>query len=51
VHAGHGVDYQNILWLRNIAEIEEFSIGHSIIARAVLVGMDRAVREMLQLLG
>lgn len=50
-HAGHGVDYQNILWLRNITEIEEFSIGHSIIARAVLVGMDRAVREMLQLMG
>ena len=51
VHAGHGVDYQNILWLKNIAEIEEYSIGHSIIARAVLVGMDRAVREMLQLMG
>ena len=51
VHAGHGVDYQNILWLRNITEIEEYSIGHSIIARAVLVGMDRAVREMLQLMG
>ncbi len=50
VHAGHGVDYQNILWLRNITDIEEFSIGHSIIARAVLVGMDRAVREMLQLM-
>lgn len=51
VHAGHGVDYLNILWLKNIAEIEEYSIGHSIIARAVLVGMDRAVREMLQLIG
>lgn len=51
VHAGHGVDYQNILWLRNITEIEEYSIGHSIVARAVLVGMDRAVREMLQLMG
>jgi len=51
VHAGHGVDYKNILWLRNIQEIEEFSIGHSIIARAVLVGIDRAVREMLQLMG
>ena len=48
VHAGHGVDYMNILWLKNITEIEEYSIGHSIIARAVLVGMDRAVREMLQ---
>ena len=34
VHAGHGVDYQNILWLRNITGREEFSIGHSIIARA-----------------
>lgn len=51
VHAGHGVDYLNILWLKNVTEIEEFSIGHSIIARAVLVGMDRAVREMLQLIG
>jgi pyridoxine 5-phosphate synthase len=51
VHAGHGVDYQNILWLRNITEIEEYSIGHSIIARAVLVGIDRAVRDMLQLMG
>ncbi len=51
VHAGHGVDYLNILWLKNITEIEEYSIGHSIIARAVLVGMDRAVREMLQLIG
>ena len=50
VHAGHGVDYQNILWLKNITEIEEYSIGHSIIARAVLTGMDRAVREMLQLM-
>lgn len=49
VHAGHGVDYQNILWLRRIAEIEEFSIGHAIVARAVLVGMERAVREMLAL--
>ncbi|MDR3570130.1 MAG: pyridoxine 5'-phosphate synthase [Syntrophobacteraceae bacterium] len=51
VHAGHGVDYVNVLWLKNITEIEEYSIGHSIVARAVLVGMDRAVREMLQLLG
>lgn len=50
-HAGHGVDYRNIFWLRNISEIEEFSIGHAIIARAVLVGMERAVREMAQLVG
>lgn len=50
VHAGHGVDYQNIYWLRDITEIEEFSIGHSIIARAVMVGMERAVREMIALI-
>ena len=49
VHAGHGVDYYNIEWLRNIPEIEEYSIGHSVIARAVLVGMERAVREMIAL--
>jgi pyridoxine 5-phosphate synthase len=49
VHAGHGIDYVNIHWLRGIAEIEEFSIGHSVIARAVLVGIDRAVREMIAL--
>ena len=50
VHAGHGIDYQNVYWLRNVSEIEEFSIGHAIIARAVLVGLDRAVREMIALL-
>jgi len=49
VHAGHGLDYQNISDLRNIPEIEEFSIGHAVIARAVLVGMERAVREMIAL--
>ncbi|SMC17853.1 pyridoxine 5'-phosphate synthase [Desulfacinum hydrothermale DSM 13146] len=49
VHAGHGVDYRNILWLRNIREIEEFSIGHAVIARAVLVGLEKAVREMIAL--
>jgi pyridoxine 5-phosphate synthase len=49
VHAGHGVDYRNVLWLRKISEIEEFSIGHSIIARAVLTGIERAVQEMISL--
>lgn len=48
VHAGHGLDYQNIERLTTIGEIQEFSIGHSIVARAVLVGMERAVREMLE---
>jgi len=49
VHAGHGLDYKNVSPLVRISEIEEFSIGHSIVARAVLVGMERAVREMLEL--
>lgn len=49
VHAGHGLDYRNILPLTQIREIVEFSIGHSIVARAVLVGMERAVKEMLEL--
>ena len=49
VHAGHGIDYQNVLWIRSISEIEEFSIGHSVMARAILVGIERAVREMIAL--
>lgn len=49
VHAGHGLDYRNVAPLRSLEEIVEFSIGHSIIARAVMVGMERAVREMLEL--
>ncbi len=50
VHAGHGLDYNNISWFREIPEIEEFSIGHAIVARAVLVGMERAVKEMIELI-
>ena len=49
VHAGHGLDYRNVSRLTPVPEIVEFSIGHSIVARAVLVGMERAVREMLTL--
>lgn len=49
INAGHGLDYRNVLWVRKIAEIEEFSIGHAIIARAVLVGLQQAVREMIAL--
>jgi pyridoxine 5-phosphate synthase len=49
VHAGHGIDYQNVFWLRAVSEIEEFSIGHAVIARAVYVGIERAVREMIAL--
>jgi pyridoxine 5-phosphate synthase len=50
VAAGHGLHYQNVLPVAAIAEIEELNIGHSIVARAVLVGMERAVREMRELL-
>ncbi len=50
VNAGHSLDYRNIGWLVDVAEIEEFSIGHAIVARAVLVGFERAVREMVELI-
>ena len=50
VNAGHGLDYRNIQPVVALRGIEEFNIGHSIIARAALVGIDQAVREMLVLL-
>lgn len=46
VHAGHGLTYENVVPVAAIQEIEELNIGHSIISRAVLVGLERAVREM-----
>jgi len=46
VAAGHGLDYGNVGDVAAIREIEELNIGHAIVARAVLVGMERAVREM-----
>ncbi|KPK66033.1 MAG: pyridoxine 5'-phosphate synthase [Gemmatimonas sp. SG8_38_2] len=49
VHAGHGLTYENVTPVAAIPEIEELNIGHSIVSRAVFVGMERAVREMLQL--
>jgi pyridoxine 5-phosphate synthase len=50
VAAGHGLNYHNVQPVAAIAEIEELNIGHSIVARAVLVGFERAVREMLELM-
>lgn len=47
VAAGHGLTYRNVGQIACIPEIEEFNIGHNIIARAALVGLDRAVREMI----
>jgi len=46
VFAGHGLDYHNILVIRKIKEIEEYNIGYSIICRALVVGLERAVHEM-----
>ncbi len=50
VHAGHGLHYGNIGPVAAIPEIEEFSIGHAIIGRAIMVGLKEAVREMLCLI-
>ncbi len=49
VNAGHGLNYLNIELIRTIPEIDEVSIGHAVLSRAILVGLDRAVREMLAL--
>jgi pyridoxine 5-phosphate synthase len=50
VKAGHGLDYRNIKRFRGRKEFEEYSIGHSIISRALLVGLEKAVREMIALI-
>lgn len=50
VLAGHGLTYRNIDAIATIPEIEELNIGHSIISRAALVGLDAAVREMVTLM-
>jgi pyridoxine 5-phosphate synthase len=50
VHGGHGLDYENVTPIAQIREIVELNIGHSIIARAVIVGIEQAVREMKELL-
>jgi pyridoxine 5-phosphate synthase len=49
ISAGHGLNYVNIKRFKSLPQVEEYSIGHSIVARAVLVGFERAVREMLAL--
>ncbi|UFS69692.1 pyridoxine 5'-phosphate synthase [Geomonas sp. RF6] len=49
VNAGHGLNYSNVRKVAALGGIEEFNIGHSIISKAVLVGLDRAVRDMVEL--
>jgi pyridoxine 5-phosphate synthase len=50
IHAGHGLTYENVAAVAGIAEIEELNIGHSVVSRAVLIGMERAVREMKEVI-
>ncbi len=50
VYAGHGLTYHNVKEIVQIEEIEELNIGHSIVANAVLIGFERAVKEMINLL-
>jgi pyridoxine 5-phosphate synthase len=48
VNAGHGINYDNVLMLKRIPHWNEFNIGHSIVSRAVFVGLEQAVRQMLE---
>ena len=50
VNAGHGLHYHNVREVAVIPEIDELSIGHSIIARALFAGLDRAIRDMIDLI-
>ena len=49
VHAGHGLTYENVAPVAAIPEVEELNIGHSIVSRSVFVGIERAVREMKEI--
>jgi pyridoxine 5-phosphate synthase len=49
ISAGHGLNYVNVQRFKALSKVEEYSIGHSIVARAIYVGFDRAVREMVEL--
>ena len=50
VNAGHGLDYKNIKIFKEVPDIDEVSIGHAVIARAVFVGLKEAIREMIRLI-
>jgi pyridoxine 5-phosphate synthase len=51
LHAGHGLTYQNVCPVAQIEDMHELNIGHSIIARAIMVGLEKAVRQMKELVG
>jgi pyridoxine 5-phosphate synthase len=50
VNAGHGLDYENVSRIAKIKELKELNIGYAIVCRAVLVGLERAVGEMIALI-
>ena len=50
VNAGHGINYANIEELFDVPNLEELNIGHSIVSRAVVTGMEQAVREMAKMM-
>jgi len=50
VNAGHGLNYQNVMEIASITKMNELNIGHSIVARAIAVGLEKSVREMKNLL-
>lgn len=50
LHAGHGLTYRNVKPIAAIPQMTELNIGHSIVARAIMVGFEQAVREMKQLI-
>ena len=50
LHAGHGLTYHNVQPVAAIADMHELNIGHSIIARAIFVGLQQAVHDMKQLM-
>jgi pyridoxine 5-phosphate synthase len=51
LHAGHGLNYRNVLFVARLDKMAELNIGHSIVSRAVFVGMEQAVREMKNCIG
>ena len=50
LHAGHGLTYRNVVPIAGIAAMRDLNIGHSIVARAIMVGMEQAVRQMKHLI-
>ena len=50
VNAGHGLNYQNVFLMKEIKGLSELNIGHSIISKAVFVGLQKAIKDMLELM-